>query len=189
MKNFKMLVAALLLSVSATAMAADKSEMDRPSQKQRIGLKWKQVAARLMLSDEQTEKLASTYADFCKEMRALSLQRMGENGGKKESLNGRKVLGKRAMKRGFQAKGRLTDTQIAKLTKQRLENQRRRIDIQEKYFDKFSKVLTARQAAYLINHAGRPHGMRRAEVMRRRPMRTDSMGHRQMFSRQNDKQG
>lgn len=189
MKNLKLAVAALLLSVSATMMAADRGEMNRPSQEERIGQQWRQIAAKLMLSDAQTEKLASTYADFCKEMKVLRPQHMRGNGMQKDSLSAKKKLGKRSMKRGLQQREQLSDAQIAKLTKQRMANQRRKIDIQEKYFDKFNKVLTARQSAYLINHVGRPHGMRQMGGMKRMFMKPDSMRHRQMLNSQRRKQG
>lgn len=112
--------------------------------------RWHALAGRMMLTDKQTEELEGTYCDYMKELAQLKADKRGDRKEAKADMDGKK-------------NGRLqmSDEQVAKMTVNGFDIQRKRIDIKEKYFKKFSKVLSARQTNYLLKHGGMKQGQKK----------------------------
>ena len=136
-KNMKKL---LFLAISAV-MAANVSaqEMKREfkekklSREERIEMDINRFTRELLLSDQQAERFAATYREFaakCDEIFAKNAPEKCEKG--KE----------------------LTDKELDKLAKKRIEDLKQFADLQEKYYDKFRKDLTARQTAKVLRLDG-----------------------------------
>ena len=99
------------------------------SKADRVELDIKRLSHELLLSDEQAEKFAVTYRDYANELDAVF---------------------QKGREKGFVPGKDLTDKEIDKLVKQRIENFKAISEIQLKYYDKFRKDLSARQAEKVI---------------------------------------
>ncbi|MCF0208150.1 MAG: hypothetical protein HUK07_01760 [Bacteroidaceae bacterium] len=146
MKTFKatkILLATLMLSASSITMAQKPSEDNhkRPmmTPEQRKEMRWQAASKKLMLSDKQNEKVKVLFAEYTDELDALcpAKNKMRDN----NNLQPRKP----------EAPKQLTEAEVKENMKQQFANQRKLVDIQEKYFDKFCKELNAHQAKYLID--------------------------------------
>lgn len=140
MRNFaKMFVAVLMVSASTMVMAqkqgSDNGKQAMPNEQQCMEMKWKKVSERLMLSDKQTDKVKTLYMDYLKEMKAQRPEKPAKS-----------VKGEKA------AQGKqMSEADVKSNMKAKFARERKRIDIQEKYFEKFSKELNAHQAKYLLD--------------------------------------
>lgn len=183
MKSMKFLLAAVMLSVCSVSMAQKPGENGGHcpmNPEKAMEMRWQKVAKKLMLSDKQAEKVKVIYTDYMKEMMALNPMPTGKpecgtdckkGEGKQgdckkaegkpgdccKKAEGKKEEGKPddCCKKG-EGKKEMTEAEVTQNMKQKFANQRKRIDIQEKYFEKFSKELNPRQAKYLVNSCKMP---------------------------------
>ena len=167
----------LMLSASTMVMAQQESRENnrqRPTQEQMVEMQWQRVAKQLMLSDAQTAKVKPIYEAYMKEM--------------KETFPAHKAEGRlgnpRPTEAGNQkpeAPKQMTDAEVSSMVKQQFAAERKRIDVQEKYFDKFCKELNPRQAQFLLksvgmkNHGGK-NGFRGRGMRNMRGMHDGSHG-------------
>lgn len=142
MKILRMFIAMLMISASTVMMAQPQGRQhQQPTQEQMQEMMWKRVSAKLMLSDAQTEKVKPIYLAYLAELQ--------------------EIAPKRGQMVGQQKPKEKTEADIKAEMKQKFANERKKLDIQERYFDKFSKELNARQAQYLVQSANRSGRMQR----------------------------
>lgn len=133
----------LMISASTVVMAQQQPRENngqRPSKEQVVEMTWQRVAKQLMLSDAQTAKVKPIYMDFLKEMN--------------ETMPAHRVPTENAGKQKPEGPKQLSDAEVKEQQKQQFATARKRIDIQEKYFDKLCKELNPRQAQYIIKSVG-----------------------------------
>mgnify|MGYP000488282141 CR=1 FL=1 len=161
MSRIKVLVMALVLAAGMQAYAQDNTNKagraDRPSKEEMVKSRWHALAGRMMLTDKQTQQLESTYCDYINELSKLKEEKRSDM---------KEVKDDEPDKKGDRRKV-LSDEQVAEMTVKSFDIQRKRIDIKEKYFKEFCKVLSARQANYLLDHnnirPNRKKGIQRTE--------------------------
>lgn len=125
------LVIALMMSLvlGSGVMVAQPRGVERHNEmrqhhdgRNRIEQRVNAMQKRLMLSDENGKKFAAIYSEYLSEL---------------QQCNQPKMQARKAETR--------TDEQIMKDLKEQIANQQKSADLKAKYFDKLSKVLTARQ--------------------------------------------
>lgn len=159
MKTTKMILAAIMISAGTTVMAQQQPAQhnNRPQKtftpEQAKEMRWQKVSEKMMLSDAESAKVKPVYDEYLEELRALH-----PNHNKKDAKadNANKPEAK-ADKANKPERKPATDAEIEKMVKSKLEIERKQIDIKEKYFDKFCKLLNPRQAKYLVESANVMH--------------------------------
>lgn len=154
MKEFKVLAMVIMLAAGMQAAAQNnttRSDKDgRPSKEEIMKKRWHALAGRMMLTDKQTEELEDTYCDYMNELAQLNADKRSDR---------KEVMADEAGKK--EDRLQMSDEQVAEMTVKGFDIQRKRIDIKEKYFKEFSKVLSARQANYLLKNAGMKQGQKK----------------------------
>lgn len=134
MKMKKMFVVALMaIFVSGSLYAQNPEKKQKPEISTETQAKKK--AVQLMLDDATTAKFIPLYQEYLDAMKA-----------NRESM--RTVNGDERKERG--GENQLTDEELDKMITSRFECQQKRLDIQQKYYNKFKKILTVRQAEKLF---------------------------------------
>lgn len=154
MKEFKVLAMVIMLAAGIQAAAQNdttRSDKDgRLSKEEIMKKRWHALAGRMMLTDKQTEQLEGTYCDYMNELAQLKADKRSDRKEAKADVDGKE-----------KGKLQMSDEQVAEMTVNGFDIQRKRIDIKEKYFKEFSKVLSARQANYLLKNAGMKQGQKK----------------------------
>ncbi|MBQ1865567.1 MAG: hypothetical protein II151_01440 [Bacteroidales bacterium] len=137
MKKLVFTLVVLLMTCSAPIFAQSGRQRGTAprSAEDMVESQWQRIASEAMLSSEQTKNLADTYKAYRNELRELMPQRNDSAQNAKPS-----------------------DEEIKANTLKSFSNERKRIDIQEKYFKEFCKTLTPRQASLIINQRGGMQG-------------------------------
>ena len=137
MKKLVFTLVVLLMTCSAPIFAQSGRQRGTTprSAEDMVESQWQRIASEAMLSSEQTKNLADTYKAYRNELRELMPQRNDSAQNAKPS-----------------------DEEIKANTLKSFSNERKRIDIQEKYFNEFCKTLTPRQAGMIINQRGGMQG-------------------------------
>ena len=136
MKKLLFVMSVLLLTCSAQSYAQRGGQRgDAPrSAEEIIAFQWERAASAAKLTKEQTEALADTYKAYRGELQELMPQMFRDEESKK--------------------KVEPTDEEVKANTLKQFSDERKRIDIQERYFNEFCKTLTPRQASLIINQRG-----------------------------------
>ena len=142
----------VLLAGSVSAQDAKRKEgRQLPKRPDFAEMQLKQVMNALMLDDETANKFMPIYKDYQKEMNECRLPRM--------------------KKRGTE----MTDDEIAQEIESQFEQGRKVIDVKEKYYKKFKKILTMKQIRKIyslersnMRHLGRE--MNRRQMWRKMPV-------------------
>lgn len=146
MRGIKVLALMMMLTAGMQAFAQTDTQRagktDRPTKEEMVKKRWQTLAGRMMLTDKQTEQLEDTYCDYIKDLAQLKAEKRSDRKEARKDMTGKKENGK----------WQPSDEQVAEMTINNFDMQRKRIDIKEKYFKEFSKVLSARQANYLLKH-------------------------------------
>lgn len=154
MKELKVLAMVIMLAAGMQAAAQNDTtrtgKAGKPSKEEMMKKRWHALAGRMMLTDKQTEELEGTYCDYMKELAQLKADKRGDRKEAKAGMDGKK-----------KGECQISDEQVAEMTVKGFDMQRKRIDIKEKYFKEFSKVLSARQANYLLKHGGMKQGQKK----------------------------
>lgn len=117
------------------------------------------MVQQLLLSDADAAKFTPLYKKFMAEKRALRPQR-------EEMKNSADATAA--------PKAAPTDAEIKKAAKERFAQQRKMIDLNEKYYNEFSKILTAKQVEKVMSSAkhraprGGEMGGKQAPTMKRK---------------------
>ena len=123
--------AILVANMSAQEQKKEGKERKQFTKEERIDFDTKRLTNELMLSDQQAEKFAATYRDYRNEVDELFQK--GE--GKKQ----------------FEPGKEFTDKELDQFAKQRFARMKKFAALQEKFYDKFRKDLSARQVEKVLN--------------------------------------
>ncbi len=137
-----------------------KEKRQRPTPEQIMQMQTDQMVKELMLDDETTAKFTTVYQNYLKELRECRMMNRKSTDVKKEENNeqAKKEAGKRS---------EMTDTEIADMLKKQFEQSRRMLDIKEKYYEEFSKVLSQKQILRLYHQERQNANKFRSEFERR----------------------
>lgn len=130
MKKLIILAISAILVANVSAQEAKRECQGKQLTKEdRVEMDIKRFTNELMLSDKQAEKFAVTFREYSAKMDELFEK------GKPEK---------------FEAGKELTDEELDKLAKNRFEGQKKFAELQEKFYAKFRKDLSARQVAKVL---------------------------------------
>ena len=129
MKKIMILAIGALFAANISAQEM-KQEFKQLSKEERIEFDIKRFSHELMLSDQQAEKFAVTYREY-----AIKLNELLE----KNVFAAKPEPGKE-----------LTDSELDALAKQRFAGMKDLANLQEKYYSKFRKDLSARQVEKVL---------------------------------------
>ncbi|MGM9802940.1 MAG: Spy/CpxP family protein refolding chaperone [Muribaculaceae bacterium] len=130
MKKLALLVMAAMLSTAAFAQNNNKTKMANrraANPEMTIEARVAHMQNQLLLDDKQGKKFAEIYTDYLTAQQKL-------RGERKQEVD----------RRGKDAKP-LSDSEMVKQQKQRIENQKKMAELNETYYNKLSSVLNARQ--------------------------------------------
>ncbi|MCL1625449.1 hypothetical protein [Bacteroides caecicola] len=147
---FLAIAVAIVMSGSNVFAQNNQPEKKKLTPEQRIELQAKHIEQRLMLDENTSAKFIPLYKEYLQALQ--SCRQTPQKDGQK---------------------GELTDAQIKENLKKRLETQRAVVETKEKYLDKFSEILTARQLAEVFK-AGHRRPMPFARNNKFRPGRPDA---------------
>ena len=111
-----------------------EGQRERLTSEERIEKQAVHVARSLMLGDDVVDKFIPMYSNYLKEFRSCA------------HMDFRKEFGK-----GRMDKNNLTDEQIDKIISMRFDKCRKILDVREKYYGEFKKILTPRQIMKLYS--------------------------------------
>lgn len=122
MKEFKVLAMVIMLAAGIQAAAQNdttRSDKDgRPSKEEIMKKRWHALAGRMMLTDKQTEQLEGTYCDYMNELAQLKADKRSDRKEAKADVDGKE-----------KGKLQMSDEQVAEMTVNGFDIQRKRIDI------------------------------------------------------------
>lgn len=126
---FYAIVLAVFVCGGSRLSAQDRPAKERFTPEHRMEIRARHMQERLMLDEKTGEKFVSLYKEYLRDLQDC----------RKEPL-----------------KGELTDARIKENLKKELEMKRSVIETKEKYLDKFSKFLSARQLEVVFKSPRRP---------------------------------
>ena len=131
MKKLMILAISAILAANVSAQEAKREccKSKQLNQQERVEFDIKRLTNELMLSDQQAEKFAATYREY-----AAKLDELFQKNAPAKIEPGKE----------------LTDAELDKLAKQRFEGFKDLASLQEKYYAKFRKDLSARQVAKVL---------------------------------------
>ena len=133
-------LAALLLGSQMTLSAQNrdnKEKKQRPTQEQMMQMQTNQIVKTLMLDDATAAKFTPVYEKYLKELREC---RMMNHKPRAEKAQGTSATDKKDAPRPV-----MTDEQIATMLRNQFAQSRKMLDIREKYYNEFSKILSQKQ--------------------------------------------
>ncbi|MDD3037392.1 hypothetical protein [Bacteroides sp.] len=140
MKKFMYVVIATLLIGSQITLSAqnkdNKEKKQRPTPEQMMQMQTNQIIKSLMLDDATAAKFTPIYQNYVKELRECRMMNY------KSRVKKDAAQGAEADKTPKQA---MTDADIAKMLKDQFAQSRKMLDIREKYYKEFSKILSQKQ--------------------------------------------
>ena len=121
--------AIFVANISAQEIKHGPCEGKKFSKEEKVEFDIKRLTNYLMLSDQQAEKFAAIYREYAAQLEELF------KSGKPVQFEPGKVL---------------TDAELDQLAKQRFDGFKKLAELQNKYYDKFRKVLSARQVEKVL---------------------------------------
>ena len=134
-------MAALMIGSLATISAQNKVNKDkkqRPTQEQMIQMQTERMVKSLMLDDATAAKFTPMYEKYLKEVRECRMMNHKPRV-KKDAPQGTDANGAAPQKPA------MTDADIAQQIKGQFTQSRKMLDIREKYYNDFSKILSQKQ--------------------------------------------
>lgn len=124
MKKNIIIAASLLLLAGATAFAQENRKEDKKmSPEQKLEMKANRMAGKLLLSDEETAKFTPVFKEYIKSDRAIKAKYRPED----------------------RKKANLSNSEIDASIRKEFKKSQEILDLRVEYYEKFSKVLSARQ--------------------------------------------
>ena len=140
MKKFMYVVLATLLIGSQLSLSAqnkdNQEKKQRPTPEQMMQMQTNQMVTALMLDDATAAKFAPIYQKYVKELRECRMMN-NKPRVKKDTTQSAEV--------NKTPKPAMTDADIAKMLKGQFAQSRKMLDIREKYYNEFSKILSQKQ--------------------------------------------
>ena len=141
--KFIYVVLAVLFMGSQMTLSAqekdNKEKKQRPTPEQMMQMQTNQMVKALMLDDATAAKFTPIYEKYLKELRDCRMMNR-EPRVKKETAQGTEAKTAKGTPRPV-----MTDAEIAKMLKGQFAQSRKMLDIREKYYNEFSKILSQQQ--------------------------------------------
>lgn len=141
MKFIYVILAALLIGSQMTLSAQNKEDnkekKQRPTPEQVAQMQTNQMVKALMLDDATAAKFTPVYEKYLKELREC---RMMNRKAKAEKAKGTEADAKKEVQRPS-----MTDAEIATMLRNQFTQSRKVLDVREKYYNEFSKILSQKQ--------------------------------------------
>ena len=112
-----------------------RGKKQRPAPEQVMKMQVNQMVSRLMLDDATAAKFVPVYEKYLTELRDCRLMN-------RQSKTGTAAVDSTA---GRAPKQALTDAEVEKMLKNRFAQSRKMLDVREKYYGEFSKILSQKQ--------------------------------------------
>lgn len=168
---FLMLVAFTMMGnlTTATAQTPMGGNKQRLSAEQIIQKRTAQMAQTLMLDDETTNKFAPIYSQYLKDRMDCMKNTNRVKGQKRNMANN------------------MTDEEAENMIKNKFAQSRKLLDIQEKYYNQFRRILTPKQILKIYQSEKATH-QRLKQEMSKRMMRQGAAKRNQQQNRQQNMQ-
>lgn len=156
MKTLRMMTLAVIASMSMMVSAQEQKPAcgkAKPDCAKMMEMQADKMAAKLGLDDKTAAKFKTIYAEYQKELMALApkpCQKEGEKCDKKCDKQEGKQCDKMHEKPCGKEMKIKTDAEVDEMVKARFAQQKKMMELQEKYYGKFRTVLSARQAQKVI---------------------------------------
>ena len=139
--KFIYVIMAVLLMGSQMTLSAqntdNKQKKQRPTPEQMVQMQTKQIVNTLMLDDATAAKFTPVYEKYLKELREC---RMMNRKPRTEKAQGTEAGAKKEGQRPS-----MTDDEIATMLRNQFTQSRKMLDVREKYYNEFSKILSQKQ--------------------------------------------
>lgn len=139
--KFIYVIMAVLLMGSQMTLSAqntdNKQKKQRPTPEQMVQMQTKQIVNTLMLDDATAAKFTPVYEKYLKELREC---RMMTHKARTEKT---KAQGTDANAK--KERPSMTDDEIATMLRNQFTQSRKMLDVREKYYNEFSKILSQKQ--------------------------------------------
>lgn len=162
MKNvMKMMALALMLlatSLTVSAQDKDNAQKQRMTREQFATAQAQRIAEQLALDDATTKRFVETYGNYQKELWSIRPNKMkegrpGMRGGRGKGPQGKQGGQQQAKPDGQQQaqpkqrpqKKEMTEAETDKAIKARFEQSQKILNLREKYYNEYSKFLSAKQ--------------------------------------------
>lgn|SRR5574344_867141 len=149
---FLMVAAVMILgsSPSVTAQNANgKKEKKQFNEEQMITNRTQRMVQALMLDDATAAKFSPLYGQYIKELMDCRKMNMNANKGKNKNMDNK------------------TDEEVDKIIQNQFAQSRKLLDIREKYYTKFRKIISAKQT-FRIYQTEKQDQMRMKKEMQKR---------------------
>ena len=137
--KFIYVILAVLLMGSQMTLSAqntdNKQKKQRPTPEQMVQMQTKQIVKTLMLDDATAAKFTPVYEKYLKELREC---RMMTHKARTEKTKGQGTDAKKE-------RPSMTDDEIATMLRNQFTQSRKMLDVREKYYNEFSKILSQKQ--------------------------------------------
>lgn len=179
-RNLLLALVAVSASMSMYAQPAPPQDAHKMGKmmtaEQKVDMKTKAMATKLMLSDSQKPKFEATYKAFLTDLQKTKPAGLATKGKAAkndtcksgEKCDSCKPKGDRMDRKEKMLEG-MSDAQITKMIEDRMDMQQARLDINKSYYKKFSAFLTPKQVVCVLGSAnGRPNAK---EMKGHKPMK------------------
>lgn len=137
-KFMYVLLAALLIGSQLTLFAQNQpknTKRERPTQEQILQMQTNQTVKTLMLDDATAAKFTPVYEKYLKELRECRM--MNRKTDRPKPAEG--------VEKKDASKPSLTDAEVEKMIKDQFTQSRKMLDLREKYYNEFRKILSPKQ--------------------------------------------
>ena len=138
--KFIYVILAVLLMGSQMTLSAqntdNKEKKQRPTPEQMVQMQTSQMVKILMLDDATAAKFTPVYEKYLKDLRECRM--MSKPRTEKAKKQGTDANAK-------QERSSMTDDQIATMLRNQFTQSRKMLDVREKYYNEFSKILSQKQ--------------------------------------------
>ena len=171
--KFIYVIMAVLLMGSQMTLSAqntdNKQKKQRPTPEQMVQMQTKQIVKTLMLDDATAAKFTPVYEKYLKELREC---RMMTHKARTEKT---KAQGTDANVK--KERPSMTDDEIATMLRNQFTQSRKMLDVREKYYNEFSKILSQKQILKIYQQEKMNANKFRKEFDRRKGQRP-GQGHK-----------
>ena len=175
---------ALFLGSQMTLSAQNKENKERkqrPTPEQMMQMQTNQMVKALMLDDATAAKFTPIYQKYLKELRECRMMNFKPRASKDVAQGAEANTAKET------PKPVMTDAEIAKMLKDQFAQSRKMLDIREKYYNEFSKILSQKQIMKIYQQEKSNMNKFRKEFDRRKGQRP-GQGHKPGQDRQRQRQ-
>ena len=175
---------ALFLGSQMTLSAQNeenKERKQRPTPEQMMQMQTNQMVRALMLDDATAAKFTPIYEKYLKELRECRMMNIKPRA-RKDAAQGTEANTAKETPKPV-----MTDAEIAKMLKDQFAQSRKMLDIREKYYNEFSKILSQKQIMKIYQQEKSNMNKFRKEFDRRKGQKP-GQGHKPGQDRQRQRQ-